>query len=345
MRIPPRSLALAAALAVSLAAPAAAGALSPPAVTITDSANAVVPLTDGAQIANLDAKVDFAPQPDAQYYSYAVVNPDGQASTDSRTCSAVSAKSGPLTFSYAGNGAYKVGLSLYPNFKCDPAQAQSALFNVTQAVGVTPGVPGAGKALLTRKPGSFSTISYAVKPSVPVGTSSIDIQYARSATVNPDGTLKAAKVLTGFATAKSPASPTRFTAPGRYTFVARASSPFGVKSPWSAPQKVLVLAPFDLSSLTFPDSRGPIYTAKGTIREPGVVGKVVVALAKGKKGGTFRTIGKPTIKRGTFSVRFRASGTRAGAPYRIKATYAGSKTRFILGGSETRTFTVFRRVF
>ena len=76
------------------------------------------------------------------------------------------------------------------------------------------------------------------------------------------------------------------------------------------------MAPFDLSSVSFPDSRGPSYQLRGIVREKAIAGsRVTVAAAKGKKGKRFRTLGKGKVNsEGVFKVRFRLSrGT-----YRIR---------------------------
>ena len=57
--------------------------------------------------------------------------------------------------------------------------------------------------------------------------------------------------------------------------------------------------------------------------EPSAGGKVTVAVAKGKKGKKFRTLGKAKVNsKGVFKLRFRLSlGT-----YRVRYSFAGSST-------------------
>ena len=64
-------------------------------------------------------------------------------------------------------------------------------------------------------------------------------------------------------------------------------------TPWSAPISFAVKAPFDLSYVGFPDSDGPSYKLRGTLRDPFARGsRVTVYYAKGKKGGRFRKLGR-----------------------------------------------------
>lgn len=342
MRAAPSVPALAMALLVSLVAPTAADALSPPSLMITDSANNFVPLVNGAQIANLDAMVAFAVQPDAGSYTYDVEGPDGRQNGWS-TCYLIKSNTSELLdLPYLGNGTYTVRVTLFPeSLTCEANQGQSAEFTIVQEALVTPNVPGGGNPLLTRRPRSsaYSLNSYLLKPSLPVGTTSIEVQYARSARVNPDGTLAGAD-FQDFLGKKQIGVELR--TPGIYTFVARALGRNGdSRTPWSAPQQVVALAPFDLAFLKFPGSRGHVFTAVGKIRASGANGRVVVSLARGKTGGRFRRIGSPTIERDRFSVRFRAPGTKAGVRYRIKVTYAGGDAHFIQPGSEVRAFTAY----
>ncbi len=96
-----------------------------------------------------------------------------------------------------------------------------------------------------------------------------------------------------------------FDGPGTYTFVARAQTG-DFFTPWSAPVNVTLIAPFDLSTASFSDRRGPSYQITGTVREKAAAGqRVTVAMAKGKNGKRYRTIGRARINSsGTFKLRF-----------------------------------------
>jgi len=111
--------------------------------------------------------------------------------------------------------------------------------------------------------------------------------------------------------------------PGTYTIVARARNG-QYYSPWSTAANFNLIAPFDLSSRSFPDSRGPSYQVRATVGELSAAGgRVTVAAAKGKNGKRFRTLGKAKINsKGVFKLRFRlARGT-----YRMRYSFKGSST-------------------
>ena len=82
-----------------------------------------------------------------------------------------------------------------------------------------------------------------------------------------------------------------------------------VGSPWSPPVQVRVLAPFDgPSNIEFIDRRGPSYRIRPAVKEKSTRGRVSIALARGSKGGKYRSLGsvKPTSQ-ATITKRFRAS--------------------------------------
>jgi hypothetical protein len=109
--------------------------------------------------------------------------------------------------------------------------------------------------------------------------------------------------------------------PGTYTIVARARA-FGNYTAWTPPVNFNLIAPFDISSRSFPDSRGPSYQVRATLGDAVAAGsRVTVAVAKGKKGKRFRTLGKPKINsKGQITLRFRLSrGT-----YRMRYSFKGN---------------------
>jgi hypothetical protein len=128
--------------------------------------------------------------------------------------------------------------------------------------------------------------------------------------------------------------------PGSYVMVARAT--WGTSSTaWSAPVTLKVLSPFDISLVTFPDRRGPSYQLRGQVREKAIAGgRVTVAVAKGKKGKRFRTLGKARVNsQGVFKLRFRLSrGT-----YRVRYSYRGGE--YVTRGTVYAGMKITRRVF
>ena len=94
---------------------------------------------------------------------------------------------------------------------------------------------------------------------------------------------------------------------------------------------VNAIAPFDLERTSFPDSRGPSYKVRGQVRERAARGKVTVSIARGKKKGKFRKIGKAKINsKGRFTKRFTVHKTGV---YRLRYTYKGSS--LVAGGRVT----------
>lgn len=89
--------------------------------------------------------------------------------------------------------------------------------------------------------------------------------------------------------------------------------------------RVLVLAPFDVSGgLEFLDSRGSSHSVRIRLRETSARGRVSVTLARGSRGGKYRSVGSARISQaGTVTKRFRTS--RPGV-YRLRFTYAGAGT-------------------
>ena len=104
---------------------------------------------------------------------------------------------------------------------------------------------------------------------------------------------------------------------------------------------VNAIAPFDLERTSFPDSRGPSYKVRGQVRERVARGKVTISIARGKKKGKFRTIGKAKINsKGRFSKRFTVRRTGV---YRLRYTYKGSSV--VAGGRVTEQVRIRKRVF
>jgi hypothetical protein len=128
--------------------------------------------------------------------------------------------------------------------------------------------------------------------------------------------------------------------PGTYVMVARAKTG-DYFSPWSPPVTIRLIAPFDLSSTTFPDARGPSYQVRGIVGETTAGGRVTVSAAKGKKGTHFRRLGRAKVNsKGVFKLRFRL---RKVGFYRLRFSYGGSSV--VARGSVTEVVRIrLRRV-
>ena len=110
--------------------------------------------------------------------------------------------------------------------------------------------------------------------------------------------------------------------PGTYTAVARAKIG-DFATPWSAPVQLQLQLPFDILTGSFTDRRGPSYKMRTTLRDPAASGsRVTIAIAKGKNGKRFRTVGKPKVNsKGQFSVRF---SVRKLGWYRVRYSFKGN---------------------
>ena len=118
--------------------------------------------------------------------------------------------------------------------------------------------------------------------------------------------------------------PIRFSEPGRYSVVARARVYGGAATPWTAPLALRVYAPFDFSTSSFPDSRGPSYRLRVRLREEDTRGRVRISVAKRWSGNAkYRTLGTVRIRGGSFTKRFTLSSP---GTYRIRYRFQGSST-------------------
>jgi hypothetical protein len=118
--------------------------------------------------------------------------------------------------------------------------------------------------------------------------------------------------------------PLRFSEPGRYTVIARARIFGGAATPWTDPLRIRVFAPFDFSSSSFPDARGPRYRLSVRLREETARGRVRISVARNWTGrARYRSLGSVRIRNGRFTKRFTLART---GKYRIRYRFAGSAT-------------------
>jgi hypothetical protein len=171
-----------------------------------------------------------------------------------------------------------------------------------------------------------------------------DLRVARGGVLAPDGSISGPSQEV-FADTTTGTAAVRLDAPGTYLMVGRATGYTGAAgqffSPWSAPITIRALAPFDFSGApTCTDCRGPRYKLRGRLREKSASGKVTIKLARGNKGGKFRSIGKAKIRNGKFTKKFtlHKPGT-----YRAKYVYKGNAT--VAPGTVTTKFRITRRFF
>lgn len=335
-----RGLTLAAALtALAAATPAAADAAT---VTVTgDNGNPVaVPAGAPPVIRNMRPEVGVAFPPGEGRYTLAVTTGAGTAASRGTDCSP-RALLGPYNVDYAGNGPYTVTVT---NFAAEDFTCATPLSTERYVFGIVAGTLLEQPKLpfLLREPGSFSTNVLGLRLLLNPGADTHEVRFAPNATVGSDGGIVGNSAETQ-ADRMTGVAQLRFPGPGFYTVVARPKRFVGsgnIGAPWSPPVRVLVVAPFDVSgSLQFLDSRGPSYRVRIQLREKSARGRVAVALARGKRGGKYRSLGSARISSaGTVTKRFRAG--RAGA-YRLRFTYKGAGA--IGGGRVTFPIRIARR--
>src|SRR4051812_39950698 len=276
-------LAAAGAAIVCAAAPAAAQAATT--VTVTGDTGSPTPLAAGAApvaIRNMDVRGTV--HVDSGGYSISITDGAGNAAAVTSSCT-----SGDTTkyVDYHGNGTYTLTLTTFTNLGCTTG-AQTFKYQWTVNASVAIGQPAT--ALLTRAANSFSTTTQALDFAGNPGASGYEVKYALGGGVNPDGSVSG-PVKDAYVDSTTGKVQLLERTPGTYVMVARARY-LGYYSPWSAPIQIHLIAPFDLSSRSFPDSIGPTYQVRGTVGEPSAGGRVTVSAVRGKKGGRFRTLGK-----------------------------------------------------
>ena len=336
-----RGLTLAAALtALAAAAPAAADAAT---VTVTGDDGNPVAVTAAAPptIRNMRPAVGVAFAPGDGRYTLTVTTAGGLAASQGASCRS-RASGGPYSVDYAGNGAYAITVT---NFAPDDFACATPLSRESFAFAIVAGTVLEQLKLpfLLREPGSFSTNVLGLRLLLNPGADSHEVRFAQNGTVGPDGAIvgnsaeASADRMTGV-------TQLRFANPGFYTVVARPKRFVGsgqIGAPWSAPVRVLVLAPFDVSGgLRFLDSRGPSYRVRIQLREKSARGRVSVALARGRTGGKYRSMGSARISSsGTVTKRFKAGRTGS---YRLRFTYRGAGA--IGGGRVTFPIRIKRQI-
>jgi hypothetical protein len=253
-------------------------------------------------------------------YSTTVVGPDGVAAAAPGMCTRSSIIPEDTSFvNYRGNGTYKLTISLFSDNNCATARP-AQVFSWTVNAGVAIGRPAA--PLITRQANSFSTLTQQLDFAQNPGAGTYEVKYALGGVLAPDGSISG-PVQDAFLNRTTGKVEVLQRTPGTYVMVARAKRG-DYFSPWSAPVTFRLVAPFDLSSTTFPDTRGPSYQVRGIVGETSAGGRVTISAAKGKKGKRFRTLGRAKVNsQGVFKLRFRLEKL---GYYRLRFSYKGSAT-------------------
>jgi hypothetical protein len=106
-----------------------------------------------------------------------------------------------------------------------------------------------------------------------------------------------------------------------------------VQTPWSAPARIHVVTPFDVTSLHYTDRTGPVFRVLARAI-PGTTGVVRVALARGN--GAFGRLGRARVDgTGAFGARFTV---RTAGVYRLRFSYRGND--LVMRGEVVRSFRV-----
>jgi hypothetical protein len=321
-----RSLAAAAVAVAMLLVPASAQATLSVTATGDDGNPVALPPAPGAPLAlrQLDGKViATADAAEGYRWSIRVVGPDQVPVSGGSTCDRVDYSPQQTEYvNYRGNGTYTVGLAFFAQTDATCAQPiKQAAYQYTVGASVAIGQPaGAG---LTRQPGSYSTLTHELDFNANPGAITYEIKYAKGGVIGPDGAIQGVSqsAYLNRTTGKIEISARE---PGDYVIVARAKND-DYYTAWSAPVRFRLMAPFDLVSVSAVDARGPSFKLRGTVREPTAAGgRVTVAIAKGKHGKKFRTLGKARVNsKGVWTLRFTV---RKYGNYRVRYSFAGNAT-------------------
>jgi hypothetical protein len=328
--------AMTAAIVAAAAAPAAAPAAT---VTITGDTGTPVTLTPGApaSLRQMHAEVNVALGGTERAFALAVAGPVAPAASP-RKCGTSNI---PWGVDYQGNGTYTITVTTYTNTTCTTG-AQATSYSVAINAGVALTAPSG--PVLTRQPNSVVGNTLQIPVALNPGALTHELRVALGGVPAPDGSISGPSKEV-FADAATGTAAVRLDAPGRYLMVGRATGYTGGAgqffSPWSAPITIRAFAPFDfIAAPSCVDCRGPRYKIRGRLREQSTRGKVRVKLARGGKGGRFRSVGKARIRNGVFKKKFTL---RRPGVYRARYIFKGSATT--APGTVTTKFRITRRFF
>jgi hypothetical protein len=323
----------------TIAALAAAVALTSAPATAHAAVNAHVTGDDGnpmeltpgtpAQIRNLSVRVyAHHDRVDDESWQFTVTDPNGTTATSIGSYCWNSILDDDSRVIWRGNGTYTVTISTYKGTSCSgsPRSTTSYQYTVNASVAIA---PPAGP-VRTRAANSITTNTQALGFAGNPGADTYEIRYAKGGVIGPDGAISGPSETAYLDSATGQIQLTNVSSPGSYVVVARARSG-DYYTAWSAPVVLTAIAPFDLSSRTFPDSRGPRYSVRGIVREPSAAGKrVTISVAKGKKtrkgkkSTRFHRLGKAKINgKGVFKLRFKI---RRRGVYRLRYSFPGNAT-------------------
>src|SRR3954469_5601637 len=222
---------------------------------------------------------------------------------------------------FRGNGVYTAVVSFYADADTSCAKPVKTA-NYQFAIGASVALAQPAGPALTRAAGSYSTNTQTLAFQGNPGASTYEVKYAKGGVIGPDGAIQGPVGDAYVTRATSTVDLIGLRDPGDYVIVARAKNG-DYYTPWSAPVHLRLYSPFDMTSVTAIDSHGPSYKLRGTLREAWAAGgKVTVAIASGKKGKKFRTMGKAKVNsKGQWTLRFTV---RKYGYYRVRYSYSGN---------------------
>jgi hypothetical protein len=307
----------AAATSILLALVGAASASAAATVTVTGDDGNPVAIGPGTAIRNMSTKIGIGFPTSDGHFNATFTGPDGVAVGTSMDCYGYDNWS--RLPDYRGNGNYTITITNFvkADTSCKtPVSTETFVYAVNASTAITP-PPG---PFLIRAPNSFVTNTLSLPVQQNPGAIGYDVQYALGAVLNPDGSISGSPQA-GYVNSTTGTVDLSLRTPGTYTVVMRAKNG-QYASPWSAPVTVQAIVPFDLDGISFPDSRGPKYSIKGIVRDKTIRGTVSLALARGTKGGKYKSIGKVHVSsKSTFTKHFTQHRT---GTYRLRVHYAGS---------------------
>jgi hypothetical protein len=319
-------LALALLALATAALPASASAL---AVTVTGEDGNPLAVDPAAppSIRTLRPLVGVAPDAGTRY-SVAFSDPVGKPVAGPIACQDGAAPSS-VQLPFRGNGRYTVAVTTFaggdPGCTLPLGPATSFAFAIAGRVSL-----GSMPRFVMRDPGHPRRIKPLALPvDADPGSQTREVRFAANATLRRDGSIRGRSLQAPF---KAGSASLRFPAPGDYTVVARDAAD-GVATPWSAPARIHVVTPFDVTSVRYTDTTGPVFRALARAI-PGTTGVVRVALARGN--GAFQRLGRARVDgAGAFGARFTV---RTAGAYRLRFSYRGND--LVTRGEVVRSFRV-----
>jgi hypothetical protein len=257
---------------------------------------------------------------DARSFSYTIAGPGGPAASNSPCWISKYGPDDHKSVDYHGNGQYTLTLSTFTDTNCS---AGAKTYTYAWTVGAGVGLSAPAPVMLTRQPNTFTTNTQLFNWAGNPGALGYDIKYELNGQLNPDGSLGGVPKDAFVDSTTGKVSLTEST-PGTYVMVARAKAFSTYTTGWTPPVTFTLLAPFDFSTLSFPDSIGPSYQLRGYLGYDAASGKVSIAYASGKKGKHFHSLGSAKIdSKGRITRRFKIRKT---GYYRLRFSYHGNGT-------------------